>query len=253
MYRTLLKKEWRAQWRSARLLILIAVLLISGLISPLLAKYTPELLRSIPDLPPGVADMIPEPGISDAIGQYLKNASQFGVLLVVILNMGLVAQEKERGTALLVLTHPVSRSALVLSKWLVALLSVALGVLAGALGSLFYSAILFEPLPLVAFTGLNLLLLVFLGTYLSIALLASSLAHSQSAAAGGAFAGLALLLILSSLPRVNEYMPAALLDWGSGLVLGEAQSAWWALAIALAIMLLSVLLACLGFERQELK
>jgi ABC-2 type transport system permease protein len=252
MFATILKKEFREQWRTSRLLVLVVVLFISGMISPLLAKYTPALLRSVPDLPAGLADLIPDPTINDAVGQYVKNVGQFGVLLVVILTMGVISQEKERGTAALTLTHPVQRSTLVLAKWLVGMASVALGLLVGGLGCLFYTAILFELLPVGAFLSLNLLLLVFLGVYLSVALLASALARSQSMAAAGAFGGLAVILILSSIPRLGTYFPGQLTAWGTELVLGNAEPAWWALGISFAIIAATLALACWRFEKQEL-
>ncbi len=73
------------------------------LASPLLAKLTPQLLKALPDMPPGLAEMIPEPTLTDAVAQYLKNLSQFGILLALLMSMGAMAQEKERGTAALVL------------------------------------------------------------------------------------------------------------------------------------------------------
>jgi ABC-2 type transport system permease protein len=252
MFSTIFKKEFREQWRTSRLLVLVAVLLISGIISPLLAKYTPDLLRSIPDLPEGLAGIIPDPTINDAVIQYVKNVSQFGVRLVVILTMGVISQEKERGTAALLLTHPVRRSSLVLAKWLVGLLSTASGLVAGGLGCLLYTAILFEMLPLGAFLSLNLLMLVFLGVYQSVALLASVLARSQSMAAAGAFGGLAVILIFSSLPRLGTYLPGQLTVWGTELVLGNADPAWWALGISLAMIAAALAVACWRFEKQEL-
>ena len=252
MFRVLLAKEFREQWRTWRLLILVAVLTISGLISPLLAKYTPALLRSIPDMPPGLAEMIPEPTTADSILQYVKNISQFGLLLAVILIMGTMAQEKERGTAAMLLTRPVRRSSVVISKWVVWMLSIAAGVVLSGLACWFYTAILFDMLPLGEFTLLNLLIWLFLAVYASMALFASTLARTQSVAAGVAFGGLAVLLVLSSLPRVNEYMPSQLLAWGSEIISNGHATYWPALAISAAIILAFLVVACLRFEREEI-
>jgi hypothetical protein len=51
-----------------------------GLISPILANNTPQILRNIPDIPAGLANAIPEQTVQDAIVQYVKNISQFGIL-----------------------------------------------------------------------------------------------------------------------------------------------------------------------------
>src|SRR5690349_5218749 len=48
-----LRKEWREAVRSNRLLVVAAVFLVLGIISPLTAKYTPELLKAIGTGQPG--------------------------------------------------------------------------------------------------------------------------------------------------------------------------------------------------------
>jgi ABC-2 type transport system permease protein len=252
MFYILLKKEFLELRRTSKLLIYLAVFFISGLISPVLAKYTPVLLNSIPNLPAGFAGMIPEPTVQDAISQYIKNVSQFGILLVILLTMGVLAQEKERGTAAMLLTKPVKRSAVVLSKWVVGLISVLAGLILGGLGCTIYTAVLFEILPLGQFALLNLLLLVYFSVFLSVALLASTLVRTQSMAAVGAFGGLAILLILGAIPRVSDYLPGQLLAWGTALVFKGGLTAWPALAVSIGLIILCLASACAYFEREEI-
>jgi ABC-2 type transport system permease protein len=251
MFRTLLGKEFREQWRTWKMVIFLIVFLIIGCVSPVLAKYTPVLLRSIPEMAE-FADHIPEPTINDAIAQYIKNAVQFGILLVVLLTMGIVAQEKERGTAAMLFTKPVSRSAVVLAKWLAGITTLTLGLVLGGICCLVYTAILFEPLPVGKFLILSLFLLISLGVYLSITLLASALSRTQAMAAAGAFGGMAVLLVLSAIPRVSDYTPGKLDSWGASLLTGGGKAAWPALVVSLALIILAVTVACLHLERQEI-
>ena len=116
MFRPLLAKEILEQRRTSKLLIYLAVFFIVGAVSPMLARYTPDLLRSLPNVPPEYANLIPTPTLNDAIVQYVKNSSQFGVFLVLLLTMTAIAQEKERGTAAMLFNKPIRRSVLVLSK-----------------------------------------------------------------------------------------------------------------------------------------
>lgn len=252
MMKTLLAKEFREQWRTWKMIVFLAVFLITGMLSPVLAKYTPALLGSIPNLPPGLAELIPTPTVTDAVAQYLKNTDQFGILLVILLTMGVMAQEKERGTAAMLLVKPVRRSAVVLAKWLTGMTVILAGLVVDGLGCLAYTAVLFEPLPIAPFLLMTVLLLIYLGVFLSVALLASTLARSQAIAAAGAFAGLVVLLVLDSLPRVNEYMPGKLPAWGTSLMIKGDVSAWPALGVALGIILVCLLAACLRFEKEEI-
>ena len=97
------RKEMMEQWRTYRMLIVAVVLFLFGLTSPLMARYLPEMMAAIPNLPEGMAGIIPAATLADAIGQYVKNMNQFGILLALLMSMGSIAQEKERGTAALML------------------------------------------------------------------------------------------------------------------------------------------------------
>jgi ABC-2 type transport system permease protein len=252
MFRTLLAKEFLEQRRTSKLLIFLAVFFIVGLISPLLAKYTPQLLRSIPDIPAEFADLIPEPSLKDSLSQYAENASQFGVLLVIVLSMGVITQERERGTAAMLFSKPVKRSAFVWSKWLAGMSTVTVGVILSSITWAIYTAILFGGFSIGKFLVFNLLLLLFLAVYLSLALLASALARTQGMAAAIAFGFLAILLVLSTLPRVNNYCPVGLLNWGSDIFNATGVTHWPALLISLAITLGCVAIACIHLDRQEI-
>lgn len=246
------RKEMMEQWRSRRLLIVAAVLALFGLASPLLAKLTPDLLKSIPDMPAGLADMIPPPTLTDAVVQYVKNMNQFGILLALLMSMGSVAQEKERGTAAMMLTHPLPRLTFLLAKFLALAVTFAVSLALAALGCWYYTLLLFEALPWGPFLALNGLMLLAFLVYAAATLLCSTLARSQGAAAGLAFAVLLLLGGMGSLPRLREYMPGRLFDWGSVLVLGGGEAAWPALWISLGLIAAALLAAWLIFRHQEL-
>src|SRR5690606_21638030 len=110
-----LRKEWLEQWRTSRLLIAAVVLTAFGFSAPLLAYFTPALIAMLPEAE-ALAGLIPPPTVGDAVAQYVENLSQFGTLLALLLTMGVVAQEKEKGTAALVLSKPLPRWAFLLAK-----------------------------------------------------------------------------------------------------------------------------------------
>ena len=252
MFRTLLSKELREQRRTHRLLIVALVLLVSGMLSPLLAKYTPLLLSSLPGVPPSLAALIPQPTILDSFTQFVKNVSQFGVILVIILTMGALAQEIERGTASMLLTKPVRRSAVIMAKWSAGVLSVLGGMILATLGFTFYTLVLFEPFSLVNLAVLTMLMTVFLIFFLTLALLASTLARTQAAAAGLAFGSLVLVLVVSAIPGINNYLPSKLLSWGLSLFSFSPETAWPALISSLALIVLFLVIAILRFSREEI-
>jgi ABC-2 type transport system permease protein len=248
---TVLRKELQEQQRTYRFLIVAAVFAAFGLASPLFAKFTPEMLKAIPGVPAELLAAIPAPTVTDAITQYVKNMSQFGILLALLMTMGVVVQEKERGTAAFFLTRPVSRETFLLAKF-AALTIVFLASLAlAAIGCWYYTLVLFEPLVWGPFLALNGLMLVVFLVYIALALLASTVARSNGAAVGLAFVALILLLGIGALPSIGEYFPGRLFSWGASLMMGGNAAAWPAFGISLGIIAAALLTACLIFRRQE--
>lgn len=250
------RKELLGQWRTKRLLVTLSVFTVFGLISPLIARFTPEIIKSIEGAQQ-FADLIPDPTIADSLTQYIKNITQFGFILAILLGMGAVAGEKERGTAELVLSKPLPRWAFLASKY-AAQATVYLGAfLLSGTAAYYYTAILFGQLEPGAFIAMNLLLLLWLLNFAAIALLGSALGNSTSAAAGFGLSGAVLLLIAGSLPQVGALAPGALTAWASQLGStvssgGAAMFNGGALAMSLATILLCLIGALAAFENQEL-
>ena len=114
-YRVLLRKELREQWRTMRLGIVVIVYLVFGILSPVLARYMPELITGM--LPPDQVPLrLPTPTTADAIDQFVKNVGGTLTIAAVLLAMGMIVAEKERGTAAFILTKPAGRGAFVGAK-----------------------------------------------------------------------------------------------------------------------------------------
>ena len=246
-----LRKELMEQVRTRRLLILAAVLLVFGLMSPLLAKYTPELIKMIPG-GEQISLIIPKPTMLDAVAQYVKNVEQFGVLLALLMTMGVVVQEKEKGTAAMMLVKPLSRGGFLLAKFAALCLAFLGSLLLAGLGAYYYTVILFEAPDFGAWMGLTGLMWVQLVIYIAITLLASTLVRSQAAAAGIGFGALILFALLESLPGLGEYLPGQLIQWGVRLFSPDPVSAWPALGISLGLIAACLAAAWAAFSRQEI-
>jgi len=203
---TSLRKEILELVRTHRLLVMAVVLIAFGLSSPLLAKLMPELMRLVPGGEDFLA-LIPPPTINDAIAQYVKNLSLFGLLLAYLMTMGAVAQEKERGTAVLMLVKPLPRAVFLLAKF-VALALAFLGCMALAgLAGYYYTMLLFGAPDLSAWVVLNVMLWLYFLVYVAVTLLASTIAKSQAAAAGLGIGAIAVLGRCLRLPAWENTCP----------------------------------------------
>src|SRR5215475_13851164 len=139
-----LRKELRESLRTNRLLVVVAIFAVLGIISPLSAKYTPELLKSLGTGSSGVTLILPTPTVKDAIAQFIKNVAGTGIFVAILLPMGLVAREKERGTAAFVLTKPLSRTAFLAAKLAGLVMTLGIGVAVAGSTAYIYTALLFS-------------------------------------------------------------------------------------------------------------
>lgn len=248
-----LRKELLEQWRSYRLLIVGVVLLLFGLLSPLTAKYLPEIIRLT--LPQGqeIVKLLPEPSLADVVDQYLKNNGQFGILLALLMAMGSVAQEKDKGTAALMLVKPLPRGVFLGAKFTALGLTFTLSILIAGLACYLYTLLLFGAFDLSAWLALNGLLLVSVLVYVALALFCSTLTGSQVVSGGLSFGLWIVVSAIGALPRVGEYLPGQLIAWAAGLAKGTGSgSSWPALWVSLGLILIALVGAWAILERQEL-
>lgn len=250
----LFKKELIEQYRTYRFLIAGIVFLLLGLSSPLVTKLTPDLLQNLGN---GIKIEIPPQTALDALNAYLKNMLQLPPLMLILLAMGCIADERSRGTAVTLLTKPVSRSGFVLTKFLAYTLTLLVSVSVAGAGAYFYTAQLFSVLSPGGFLLLNLALLIFFLLVLAFTVLASVLFRNAIAAGGLAFVG---FLALNILPVFHASIARALPSWlfssnnVAQIMAGSAsaQEMLWSLGCGVLLILLLLILSCFIFQRQEL-
>jgi ABC-2 type transport system permease protein len=245
----LVGKELLEARRTLRLPIVAGLFTIIGIGSPLLARFTPEIVEAL------AGDMgipIPVPSAQDAVDQLLKNIAQFGGLAAILLAMGSVASEKERGTAALILTKPVERAAFLGAKLVAIGLTLAVGVALATAAGWLYTLILFEAPPVAGFVGFGVLTWLSLVAYAVVTFLASTLTRSALAAAAIGFGALIGLGIASAFPNVGQFLPPGLATPARALALGEAADPVVPVVSTVVLIAACALAAWASFRRQEL-
>jgi ABC-2 type transport system permease protein len=247
----LLRKEVLEQWRTLRLPVIATIFLLVGLSSPLLARFTPEILKAVGG--DQFQIVLPTPTAADAVDQLAKNLGQFGGLIAVLLTMGAVATEKERGTAALILTKPVSRGAFLGAKLVATGLTLALSVAIATAGAWFYTLVLFEPLPLPGVAAGAVLQWLTLMAWASITFVGSTLTRSSLAAAGLGIVAFIVVGILGVLPGVGRFLPTGIGGPARFLALGIPGPDPVGPTVATLVLIgVAALVAWLAFRRQEL-
>lgn len=252
--RVLVRKELLESWRTLRLPIVGGLFLLVGLTSPLLAKFLPEIIKAatgdqLPAIP------IPTPVAADAVAQLWKNLAQFGAFAAIVLAMGSVATERDRGTAAFVLSKTVSRNAFLLAKvGSIALVLAICTAMAVAVGWV-YTAILFEPLPVGGWLAFAALAWLGLAAWAAITFLGSTVTGSTAAAAGIGLGALIVLSIASAIPNVGRFLPGGLAGPALALASGtpvEVGDVALTVVSTLVLIAVAVAVAAWSFRRQEI-
>jgi len=203
---TLVKKEFLEQKKTSRLLILIILFAFFAISSPILAKLTPQIIKSIQT--PGITINLPDPTSKDAIDQFVKNISQLISFVLVFMLAGAIADEKSKKTLEIVLAKPINRSVFILAKFASYLASIKISFILSAVIFYLYTRSVFGDFDLGRFTIISLLLLVYLLFISSVTLMGSAISKSTIAAAGIGFAGMILFgTIAGYIKPISKYAP----------------------------------------------
>jgi len=248
-FTALLGKECKESFRKYRLLIATCFFLFFGLASPIIAKFTPELLKKFASSE-GSIIKIPSPTSVEAMSQYIKNLSQILVPVLIFLSMGSMTREKEKGIAAFVLVKPVSRTELLLVKWVTLLIIITAGILLAGSGCYLYTCILFSPVPVESFLLMNLMIFLNMATFVTLTLLFSTLANSQVVTGVLAFFTWVLASAMSGLPGIGKFLPGSLVQNASQIIKGQSLL-WEPAAGSIAIIVTALLVSALAFHKWE--
>ena len=244
-------KETREIVRTWRVWVLPGIVLFFALTGPVLAKYTPQILGAVvSDQLPGLK--LPVPTYADAYGQWVKNLSQIVLFTVIISYGGLVSGEVRSGTAALVLTKPVSRTAFVLAKAAVHAVFLGVVVVAGALLTWGITAALFDAAPGGPLWSGTLAWLVLGVLFVGVMALLSVLLKSAAGAAGVGLALYAVLTALALWEPLRKYSPAALAPEAAALAAGEGGDVLWPALTGLGLAVALVAAGAFFFRHQDL-
>jgi ABC-2 type transport system permease protein len=255
-FSVLVAKELREAWRTRRLPLLALLFVLVGLISPLTAKFLPDILKAALG---DQANAIPMPPADAAAGleQLQKNLGQMGALAAIAIAMGAISGELDRGTAALVLAQPVGRPAFLVAKLTAIGVVLAIATALGVIVAWVYTAILFEPLPVGGWIALAVLDWLALLAWAALTLWASAATGSTTAAAGLGFVGLIVLSLAAVIPVVAQWLPSGLTGPAASLAAGSAgdvDGAKLATSIAGSIIVVAVaaVAGMASFRRREL-
>lgn len=251
-YRVVARKEATEILRTWRIWVLPGIVLFFALSGPIMARFTPEIIGALAGSQLGHLEL-PTPTALDSYMGWIKNLSQITLFALIIIYGGIVSAETRSGTAVLVLTKPVSRGAFVAVKAAVHSVFLAAVVIVGALVTWGVTALTFGKAPAEPLWTSTLVWLVFGVLFIAVMTFFSVLISSAAGAAGAGIGVYVLLSIATIWKPLSDYSPAGLPGQAASLAAQVATpSSLWPVISALILFVGLVALAAVLFRRKEL-
>lgn len=247
------RKEALEIFRTWRIWVLPGMLLFFAVTGPFMAKYTPEILKAAGGSElAALVKAMSKPSYLDSYGQWIKNLSQVGLFALIIIYGGIVSAEQKSGTAILVLTKPVSRTSFVVAKAAVHAVFLALAVGATTLVTWDLTKFVFhkspgEPLWTAVIAWLALAIF-----FLGVMTLLSCTVGSQAGAAGIGLGVFAALSVASMVEPLAKYTPAGLIGAPATLAAGKESAILSPVITSLGLAVLLVMAGAWAFQTKEL-
>lgn len=251
-YIAFLKKELLESVRTYRLFIIIAVFFAFGMMSPLTAKLMPKLISYAQK--DGMKISMPEPAAIDSWKQFFKDISGMGLIVIALIFSGVLANELSKGTLVNMLTKGLNRSTVILSKF-TAMIIIWTASYALAFAMAFvYTAYLFKNHEMHNLLFSVFCLWLFGVLLLSVILLGATLIKSSYGCLFITGTVVAILMVLNTFPKLQEYNPFSLASYNAALLTSSVKVSelYYPTFISCALVLICIIGSILIFNKKQI-
>ncbi|HEX9122176.1 MAG TPA: hypothetical protein VF984_02285 [Actinomycetota bacterium] len=215
---------WRLEWyrlfRTRRWIGLGVAYVLFGFLGSILTKYQDVIFRNVGG---GIKVIAPPPSVGQAIGSYVSNASQIGLLVAVVVAAGSLGFDARPEWAAFLRTRVLWMGQIVLPKSTVNALAAAAAFVLGMLAAWYETVILIGPVDVPGMLAGLVYGSLYLAFAVAVVALSAGLARSVVGVVGLALAFLIALPILGQIGVVKPWLPSELV--GAPVALVEGGSA----------------------------
>ncbi|MEI6132556.1 MAG: hypothetical protein WCQ41_07020 [Bacillota bacterium] len=259
--KTLVKKEFFEIFRTSKIFVLPLIYIFIAITSPLMAKYTPDLLNTIMQYTGQKINIsLPAPTYVDSFIQLFKNIGEMGLFVLIFIYSGTMVEEKTKGTATLILTKGVSRQTFVASKFIASTCFMTIVYILMTMFFAIYSVFLFPDTPWLQGAVSLLMVWVYSELILVIVVLGSIIKKTYASSTVFSFLNFIGISLLGMIPVIDKYTPGYVISLALKHVM-PAESFerplvfadyFWPLGISVVLIALAIFFALHSFRRQEL-
>lgn len=251
MFNAMFKKEWMQSLRSFKFFAVIIVFAILGIMSPLIALMTPQILESVvQEQMPGF--VIPEPTAYDSFIQFYSNVNQMGLLIFIIVFGSVLTIEFSRGTLVNLLTKGLSRSIVIHVKALFLFIVWTVAYALAAVITYSYTIYYWDE-PLHQVFGALVTPWIY-GVFLIVLILfASVMFKNFIVVLSTVLVVISLFMLLGIHPDLAEWLPNYINKNNLAMLQGtfEFSELWRSIAVTAAASVIMYILTIIRFKKME--
>lgn len=235
--------------RTYRWMILFGVYGFFGILGPITAAYLDEILRRVGG---EVTVTVPDPRPVDGIIQFISNASQLGLLAVVVVAAAALALDARPEVAAFLRTRVPHAARLLLPRYVIVTAAAVAALIAGTALAWAMTATLIGGLPAADLVVGTIYGGLYLAFTVAVVTAVAGFVRSQAGAVFGALAVLLALPVLGLVAALKPWLPSELLTAVGALVEGTPAGDY-ARSVATTITATVALLALAvhRFDRRE--
>lgn len=244
--KTLLKKEFFEAFVTKKILILWITCLGIGLMSPIFAKFTPNVLALY--APKGMNFSIGVPSAKDAWYQFFKDGPSMSVLISVLCFSNSIPNEIESGSIVNVLSKGIGRNVFFCSKLVAALITWICAIIICVTSCYIYTQILFNDNTPINWC-VSLIGPMCFGIFaISLLFLFEAISANALYSIGCTIAFFVLLLVINIFKVVNKYNPISLIQNNTEYIFSLTNPQFFYWKIGVCIILITII-NCLALKK----
>ena len=232
---TLIKKDFIESFATKKVLIMWIACLGIGLMSPVFAKLTPEVLALY--APEGIDFSVATPTSKDAWYQFFKDGPVLCVLISALCFSNSIPKEIESGSIINILTKGVSRTKFFSSKLVTAFILWIVGFTLCVLSCHFYTKILFNESVSINWWVSLIGPMCFGGLVLSLLFLFEAVSTNTLLSIGGTLCACIILLIANIFEPIQKYNPICLIQNHSDFIFKDITPQFFELQTIITLIL----------------
>jgi ABC-2 type transport system permease protein len=229
---SLWRVEWLRLWRTRRWIALAGVFLFFGLLGPITAAYMDVLLGRVAG---DIQVILPPPTPVAGLEQYLSNALQVGLLVVLAVAAGALVFDTPPERATFYRSRVPGPWPLLLPRYVVSAAAACGAFILGTAGAWYETVILLGPLPVGGMILGTLLTCLYLAFAVAVVALSAALLRGVLGVIALSAGILLTFPLLGLLPGLRPWLPSHLLGSLTGLAAGAEAEGYLRAAVVTAL------------------